>query len=80
MHLNLHFLRNMKDFCFCTWLQVTVLFGLLLFYGTLTIVGYLNAKSYFFTYILNISFINTFVDTLLNDQTALFLKIQFSQM
>ena len=52
----------------CNW------FG---FYGISTIVGYLM-PSPVFTYILNIRFVNIFLDTQLNDQTVQFLRIQFS--
>ena len=55
-----------------------VQFGLVWFYGISTNVGYLMPTPVF-TYILNIWFINTFSTyTLLNDQSVLFLRIQFS--
>ena len=48
------------------------------FYGISTIVGYLMTNPVF-TYILDIIFVNTFSSyKQLNDQTVLFLTIQFS--
>ena len=53
------------------------LFGLVSFYGISNIVGYLMPNAVY-TYILNIWFVNTFYRyTQLNDQTVLFLTIQF---
>ena len=53
-------------------------FGLVVLYGISTIVGYLMLNLVF-PYILNIWFVNIFCRcTQLNDQTVLFLTIQFS--
>ena len=48
------------------------------FYGISTVVGYLM-PNHVFTYILDISFVNTFCRYIqLNDRTVLFLTVQFS--
>ena len=58
--------------------MVLIKFGLIWFYGISTIVGYFM-PNLVFTYILDIWFVNTFYRyTQLNDQTVLFLIIQFS--
>ena len=83
-HINHSMLFNAKSSLYILYiyiyiyiLNIYIWFDLVGFYGISIIVGYLMSNPVY-TYILNI-FVNSFCrHTLLNDQTVLFLTIQFS--